>query len=181
MKKILITGACGFIGSNLAIFLKKKKYKVYSLDNLSRKGSSLNLKRLKKFKIRNYRIDITNTEKVYKLPKFDIILDCCALVEANVKKENIKNVLSVNFFGTNNLLMKCVKDKSKIIFFSTSRVYSIRSIYNLILNKKKIIKKINIKNKNLINEKFDTSAPLSFYGLSKTYCIKIKIFTIFLD
>ena len=77
----------------------------------------MNLKRLKKFKIRNYRIDITNTEKVYKLPKFDIILDCCALVEANVKKENIKNVLSVNFFGTNNLLMKCVKDKSKIIFF----------------------------------------------------------------
>lgn len=169
MKKILITGGCGFIGSNLAIFLKKKKYKVYSLDNLSRKGSSLNFKRLKKFKIRNYRIDITNAEKVSKLPKFDIILDCCALVEANVKKENIKNVLSINFFGTNNLLMKCVKDKSKIIFFSTSRVYSIKSIYHLILNKKNLTKKINIKNKYLINEKFDMSAPLSFYGLSKKF------------
>ena len=46
MKKILITGGCGSIGSNLSIFLKKN-YKVYSLDNLSRKGASLNLERLK--------------------------------------------------------------------------------------------------------------------------------------
>ena len=42
--KILITGGCGFVGSNIAIYLKKnlKKIQVYSLDNLSRKGSSLN-------------------------------------------------------------------------------------------------------------------------------------------
>ena len=49
--KILITGGCGFIGSNLAIFLKEKKFKVNSLDNLSRKGSKLNLERLKKKKL----------------------------------------------------------------------------------------------------------------------------------
>ena len=60
MKKILITGGCGFIGSNLSIFLKKKNYKVYSLDNLSRKGASLNLERLKKFKIQT-------TELIYKI------------------------------------------------------------------------------------------------------------------
>ena len=167
MKKILITGGCGFIGSNISIFLKEKKYKVYSLDNLSRKGSSLNLSRLKKNKIRNYKMDIQDTKKILKLPKFDIILDCCALVEAKVKKENIKKVLSVNFFGTNNLLLKCVQDKSKIIFFSTSRVYSIKAINNLILNRKKLKKKIILKEKYLINEKFDMSSPLSFYGLSK--------------
>ena len=62
-----------------------------------------------------------------------------------------------------------LKIKSKIIFFSTSRVYSIKSIYHLILNKKNLTKKINIKNKYLINEKFDMSAPLSFYGLSKNF------------
>lgn len=49
--KILITGGCGFIGSNLAIFLKEKKFKVYTLDNLSRKGSKLNFERLKKKKL----------------------------------------------------------------------------------------------------------------------------------
>ena len=48
--KILITGGCGFVGSNIAIFLKNKlkKAKIYSLDNLSRYGSKINKERLKK-------------------------------------------------------------------------------------------------------------------------------------
>ena len=42
--KILITGGCGFVGSNLAIYFKNNKIgtKVNTLDNLSRKGSLLN-------------------------------------------------------------------------------------------------------------------------------------------
>ena len=49
--KILITGGCGFVGSNLAIYFKDNHIgaQINSLDNLSRKGSVLNLKRLKKF------------------------------------------------------------------------------------------------------------------------------------
>ena len=46
--KILITGGSGFVGSNIAIYLKKnlKGVKIYSLDNLSRKGSTINKKEL---------------------------------------------------------------------------------------------------------------------------------------
>ena len=72
-KKILITGGCGFIGSNLCIFLKKRNFSVYSLDNLSRKGSKYNLSLLKKFKIKNYNIDISNFQKIRSLPKFDVV------------------------------------------------------------------------------------------------------------
>ena len=50
--KILITGGCGFVGSNLCISLRKERYKITSLDNLSRKGSKYNLNLLKKKKLR---------------------------------------------------------------------------------------------------------------------------------
>ena len=46
--KILITGGCGFVGTNIALHLAKKKYKIHCLDNLSRKGSKYNLELLKK-------------------------------------------------------------------------------------------------------------------------------------
>ena len=46
---ILLTGGCGFVGSNLAIFLKKeiKESNIIVFDNLKRRGSELNLIRLK--------------------------------------------------------------------------------------------------------------------------------------
>ena len=52
--KILITGVFGFVGSNIALYLKKnlKKSKIYCLDNLTRAGSAVNRKRLKKAKKR---------------------------------------------------------------------------------------------------------------------------------
>ncbi len=42
--KIIITGDCGFVGSNLAIYLKEnlKNSKISSLDNLFRKRSEIN-------------------------------------------------------------------------------------------------------------------------------------------
>ena len=45
---ILITGGCGFVGTNLSLYLKSKKYNVYTLDNLCRKGSKFNYTVLKK-------------------------------------------------------------------------------------------------------------------------------------
>ena len=48
MKKILITGGAGFIGSNSALHFAKNKWKIYLIDNLSRKGSKDNLSKLKK-------------------------------------------------------------------------------------------------------------------------------------
>ena len=81
---ILITGGCGFVGANLSLYLKKKKFNIFSLDNLSRKGSSFNYKLLKKEKIKNYKIDISDYNKIKKLKKFEIIIDTGCVLQSNI-------------------------------------------------------------------------------------------------
>jgi CDP-paratose 2-epimerase len=164
--KILITGGCGFVGSNIAVYLKKKfkNAKISSLDNLVRKGSKINKNRLKKLNIKNYNINIEKFNKINLLPKFNLIIDCCAepAIEASRKEPN--RVFQTNLVGTFNILKKCIKDKSNIIFLSSSRVYSISKLRNIITNPI-LSKPIKIKKK--INEKFDTSSASSLYGFTK--------------
>ena len=167
MKKILVTGGCGFVGSNVILQLKRKlyNYQFYSLDNLSRKGSKFNYKRLKNEGIKNYRFDIASYKNILKLPKFSIIVDCCAEAAVELSKEDCDKVISTNLIGTYNLLKKAKKDKSKLLFISTSRVYSINSLKNLINNKKILRKKIKIKKK--IDTNFNVLDAKSIYGFSK--------------
>ena len=115
-------------------------------------------------KIKNFNLDISNYANLQKLPKFDFIIDCCAEAAVEVSKNEIDRVIKTNLIGTFNVLKKAKKDKSKIIFLSSSRVYSIKNL-NKIVNKK-IIKK-DIKIKKIINENFDTLLPKSIYGFTK--------------
>jgi len=161
--KILITGGCGFVGTNVAIFLNKK-YKVDCLDNLSRKGSKYNLEILKKNRIRNFNIDIENFYQLKKLPKYDIVIDCCAEASVEVSKKDIDRVVNTNLIGTYNILKKIKKDKSKIIFLSSSRIYPIKN-FNENIKSKNIKKKLIIKK--LVNENDNKNGPKSLYGFTK--------------
>ena len=162
--KVLITGGSGFIGSNLSIYLKNKGFDVYSLDNLFRNESKLNLVKLKKFKIKNYKIDIRDKKKILSLKKFDLIIDCCAEPSVNKSINEIDRVISTNLIGTLNILHKCAKDNARIIFLSSSRVYSIKNLRNIVRNKN-INKKLKINKK--IEISFDTNQAKSIYGFSK--------------
>ena len=162
--KVLITGGCGFVGTNLSIFLKKKRYNISTLDNLSRKGSIFNFKILKKLKIKNYRFDISNGKKFNVLPRFDLIIDCCAEAAVEVSRKDVDRVFNTNLLGTLNVMKKVKKDKSKIIFLSSSRVYSISALNKLIA--KKVLKK-KIKTNIEIKENFKCDEPKSIYGFTK--------------
>ena len=162
--KILVTGGCGFVGANLCLSLRKNNHKVFSLDNLVRKSSKINLKILNKNRIKNYNFDVMNFKKINKLPKFELIIDCCAEAAVEVSKKDLDRVINTNLIGTFNILKKANKDKSKLIFISSSRVNSINEITKLIKDTKNL-KKIKIKKK--ISENFDTLKPKSIYGFTK--------------
>lgn len=134
MKAILITGGAGFVGSNLAILFKEKfpEYKIICLDNLKRRGSELNLPRLKKNGIEFVHGDIRNREDLFSLPKIDLILECSAEPSVLAGRDGSPDyLLNTNLFGTVNCLEFARRDKSDMIFLSTSRVYPIAAINSL--------------------------------------------------
>jgi len=162
--KILVTGGCGFVGSNICISLKKDGHQVHSLDNLSRNSSKINFSELRKLKIKNYNIDISKFHKIKKLKKFDLIIDCCAEAAVEVSRKDIDKVINTNLIGTYNILKKVKNDNSKLIFISSSRVNSIEEINKITLYKKN---KKKFQSKKKINEDFEILKPKSIYGFTK--------------
>ena len=79
MKKILITGVAGFLGSNLANFLIEKNYEVIGIDNLI--GGDLdNINKKVKF----YNFDCQNFEKINKFCKENALLEQAFVKDPNM-------------------------------------------------------------------------------------------------
>ncbi len=134
MKKIIVTGGAGFIGSNLVIDLLKNKFNVLNIDKLS---YAANLANLKSIKINNNysfkKIDICNFKKLKKTifdyrPEVIFHLAAETHVDNSIKKPT--NFIKVNINGTLNILKiiteynsKFINKKIKIIYVSTDEVY----------------------------------------------------------
>ena len=106
--------------------------KIYSLDSLMRKGSTLNKKRLSLKELEILKLILLIIQKISRLQKFDLVIDCCAEPAIEASKKDPDRVFKTNLLGTFNILKKCIKDKSNLIFLSSSRVYSIEHLRNLV-------------------------------------------------
>lgn len=176
MKSVLITGGCGFVGSNLASLLKEKypNYQVTVLDNLKRSGSELNISRLKERGITFIHGDIRNKEDLILDFPIDVIIDAAAEPSVLAGLDQSPDYLiHTNFNGTVNLLNLAVKHKAIFIFLSTSRVYPISALEKLsyeeaetryILNTKQAVSGSSAEG---ISESFPLEGARSLYGATK--------------
>ena len=169
MKKIIVTGGSGFIGSNLVNYLIKKRYFVINLDKLTYSSNRyINKIRTKK----NYKLiktDINNKKKlteIFKRYKPKVVFNLAAETHVDRSIDGPENFIKTNINGTFNLLevlrfLKKKKINIKLVHISTDEVYG-------------DIKKMKRSDENY---KYEPSSPYSASKASADHLVKSYIGT----
>lgn len=167
--KLLITGGCGFLGSNLASHALTRGYELVVFDSLSREGSAENLRWLRgQGKFRFAHGDIRNHNDITRLIqeiKPDAIFHLAGQVAMSTSITNPRNDFEINAMGTFNLLeaVRLYAPEVAVIYSSTNKVYGDLGQYSYQETETRFVclDKPN---------GFDESTPLDFhspYGCSK--------------
>ena len=119
IKKILVTGGAGFVGTNLInLLLKKTKFKIISIDDYS-SGTKNN--HIRNNRVKYYRGNTKNIAEIIKNPKEIIAVfhfGEFARIYQSFKKMN--QCINSNSVGTNAVFNYCLKNKIKLIYSATS-------------------------------------------------------------
>ena len=120
--RILVTGAAGFIGSNLSKRLLKEGHEVIGIDNFVT-GSNSNIDELKKFpKFHFVEYDVIKSVDFIE-GDLDWVMHLASPASPPKYMENSVETLRVNSEGTMNLLLLCKEKGAKFFFSSTSEIY----------------------------------------------------------
>ena len=129
MKKVVITGGSGFIGTNLVNFLLSKNFHVINIDKLG--YSSNRYIKIKNKNYKFYKVDINNKKKIISIllkHKPKAIFNLAAETHVDRSIDGPKNFILSNILGVFNLLeaLRYLKKKNikiKLIHVSTDEVY----------------------------------------------------------
>ena len=176
VKRIVVTGGAGFVGSNLACRIARDRpdCSVVAFDNLKRRGSELTLNRLSNYGINFIHGDVRVKSDVSTIGSTDCIIECSAEPSVLAGQDgNPEYLIDTNLKGTLNCLEHLRRHGGELIFLSSSRVYSIPTLSALPL--KKTDGRLSIPpeakgngwSSSGIAEDFSTLGPRSLYGSTK--------------
>ena len=130
MKKIIVTGGLGFIGSNLIDLLLKRKFKVMNLDKVTYSSNFYNtrdFKNSKNYKFVKFDIKDKKIKDIFFKFKPNCIFNLAAETHVDRSIDNPENFIQSNIVGVYNLLENfrdfSKKYKSKLVHISTDEVY----------------------------------------------------------
>jgi len=125
IKKTLIAGGAGFIGTNIGEYALKRGYKVVIFDNFVRDGVEENARYLEKLGAEIIRGDVRSQDDLERVPKVDAVINLAANTGIPWSIKWPLYDFSVNALGALNLLeFSRMQGKIPVIFASTNKVYS---------------------------------------------------------
>lgn len=181
--RILVTGACGFVGSTLInVFCQGREAlgisEVIGLDNFSRAGSAQNAELLKRLGVKLVCGDVRLASDLESLPAVDFVIDASAnpsVLAGRDGRTSSRQIIEHNLGSTINLLEYCKVHCAGFLLVSTSRVYSIQDLATLPVSESEGAFQLRLDEVNLpngvsargVSEDFSTEPPISLYGSSK--------------
>jgi len=176
---ILITGACGFVGSALSLALRERRegLEITGVDNFLRPGSEVNRTRLARAGVRVVHGDVRMTSDWQNLPPADWVIEAAAnpsVLGGIDGRGSARQLLEQNLWGGVESLEYCRSHGAGLVVLSSSRVYSIQALAKAPLSERgeafaldetaELPEGLSGKG---IGVSFSTEPPLSLYGASK--------------
>ncbi len=176
MRRVLVVGGCGFVGSSVTLALAERRpdWQLIAFDSLRRRGSELNLRRLREAGVRFVHGDVREPEDLRALEPVDAILECSA--EPSVLAgygSSPDYAVRTNLLGAFHCLELARRDDAQFIFLSTSRVYPIDPLLELRLRSEESRFELEEEqpvegaSQRGISERFPLAGARSIYGATK--------------
>jgi CDP-paratose 2-epimerase len=132
--RVLVTGGAGFIGANLALELLARHpgWELVAFDSLHRRGSELNVPRLREAGVRFVHGDVREPDDLRAAGPFDALVECSAEPSVMAGADGATGfVVHTNLMGAYHCLEEAARHGAQLVFLSTSRVYPIAGLNGL--------------------------------------------------